>query len=51
MPIEHPRSCVGCSLRQPVQESCEWTPRPAPRSAPSGRVVPFPERSVAAAAG
>jgi hypothetical protein len=51
VPIEHPRSCKGCSLRQPLQESAKRIPRAAPRTAARGKVVPFPDRSVAAAAG
>ena len=63
MPIQHPKQCVGCALREPVDTAAPQeqpadtavpeAPRPRPRrKAPvSGNVVPFPGRKVAAAAG
>ena len=50
-PIDHPRSCAGCSLRQPMHASPERATRQAPRSGVAGKVVPFPGRGVTAAAG
>ena len=53
MPISHPKQCVGCTLRQPVQEVAEERvvhPRRQPVIG-TGKVVPFPGRRVAATAG
>jgi hypothetical protein len=50
-PIEQARSCAGCRLRQPLQIPLH-TSTHQPRDADSvGKVVPFPEREVAAATG
>jgi hypothetical protein len=51
-PIEHPRQCVGCTLRQPIQRQSEQTTHPPRRrEARGGKVVPFPLQEIAAAAG
>jgi hypothetical protein len=63
MPIQSPKQCVGCTLRQAIEEARPEgqtpgpvaPPKPKPRrrrQAPApGNVVPFPGRRVAAAAG
>ncbi len=56
VPIEHPRSCVGCPLRQALQAPGEEAPaartsRRRRRAATPGKVVPFPQREVVAATG
>jgi hypothetical protein len=64
MPIDHPRSCAGCTLRQALQppasrpalqEPLMALPaepaRQAQRTTGTGKVVPFPSREVLAAAG
>jgi hypothetical protein len=51
MPIAHPRQCVGCALRQPVQAAGEPPSRQERRVVKGGLVVPFPSREVAAATG
>ncbi|MGD2206857.1 MAG: hypothetical protein PVH17_08770 [Anaerolineae bacterium] len=45
VPIEHPRACAGCALREPVRA-------PAEQQVPAGagKVVPFPQRERVAAA-
>jgi hypothetical protein len=50
MPIHDPRSCAGCSLRQPLHAPVEpvVTRRPA---AGVGKVVSFPSREALAATG
>jgi hypothetical protein len=49
IPIEHPRVCAGCSLRQAVETAAERPERrPAART---GTIVPFPLREAVAAAG
>jgi hypothetical protein len=51
-PIEHPKQCAGCALRQPVGVEAEKPVRRRRQPvAGSGKVVPFPGRKVAAAAG
>jgi hypothetical protein len=50
-PIEHARSCAGCILRQPLQIPAETSARHVRQSSIAGKVVPFPEREVAVAAG
>ena len=47
-PIEHPRACIGCVLRRPIDAPAE---RPRRRVAGAGKVVPFPEAGVVAATG
>jgi hypothetical protein len=49
VPVEQFRTCVGCSLRQPVQAPVEQPARR--RSARAGMVVPFPQREAVAATG
>lgn len=51
IPIESPKSCVGCALRQPLQSPVKTTVLQRGRVAQSGKVVPFPGREVVAAAG
>lgn len=51
IPIESPKSCVGCPLRQPLQSPLETPIRQRRRVTQPGKVVPFPGREVAAAAG
>jgi hypothetical protein len=51
MPVEQARSCAGCTLRQPVKPVVEQPPRSWPQAQQVGKVVPFPGRQVAAAAG
>lgn len=55
IPIASPRTCAGCALRQPAESiSMEMAESPAPRrrrAEVAGKVVPFPGRRVAAAAG
>jgi hypothetical protein len=51
VPIEHPRACAGCVLRQPVEAPAQ---RPVPRRrqvAGGGKVVSFPGREAMAATG
>jgi hypothetical protein len=50
MPIEHPRSCVGCPLRQALQAPAEEQPRRR-RASRVGKVVPFPQREPRLATG
>jgi hypothetical protein len=50
IPIHEPRSCAGCTLRQPLQPAAAQLERQR-RVAGAGRVVPFPGREVVAAAG
>jgi hypothetical protein len=49
-PIEHPRSCAACPLRQALQAPAEEqiTRR---RASGTGKVVPFPQREPMAATG
>jgi hypothetical protein len=47
-PIESPRACVGCVLRQPVEAPVEQPRRR--RVAGAGKVVPFPGAGAVAAA-
>jgi hypothetical protein len=49
-PIEHPRSCVGCPLRQALQAPAEEQIRRR-RTSGAGKVVPFPQREAVAATG
>ena len=51
VPIEHPRSCAECTLRIPMRAPSEATAPRSRRVGEPGKVVPFPERKVAAAAG
>jgi hypothetical protein len=51
MPIVHPKQCVGCGLRQPVEAGVEAAQRVERRAVKGGLVVPFPSREVVAAAG
>jgi hypothetical protein len=52
-PIDHPRLCAGCALRQPLQETA--APRPARRRSAAartaGKVVAFRGRETVAATG
>jgi len=51
LPIDHPRACAACSLRQPLQASAEEEAAPAQRRAAcAGKVVPFAGREAAPAA-
>jgi hypothetical protein len=50
MPIEHPRSCVGCPLRQAIQPPAEEVSRRR-TAVGMGKVVPFPQREPRAATG
>jgi hypothetical protein len=45
-PIEHPRACISCELRRPVDALVE---RPRRRVAGAGKVVPFPGAGAVAA--
>jgi len=51
MPIEQARSCAGCTLRQPLQIPADTSARQVRQATNAGKVVPFPEREVAAATG
>ncbi len=51
IPIDTPKSCVGCALRQPLQSPAEAAMQRRQRMDHVGKVVPFPGREVAAAAG
>lgn len=51
VPIEHPRACAACALRQPAQAPAEAPARRARPANGRGKVVAFPGREVAAAAG
>jgi hypothetical protein len=51
VPIEHPGTCAECALRIPVRVPSEATDPRSRRVNKPGKVVPFPERNVAAAAG
>jgi hypothetical protein len=51
MPIAHPKQCVGCALRQPVQVLSEQPLGRERRVAKGGLVVPFPSREAVAATG
>jgi hypothetical protein len=48
-PIEHPRACIGCVLRRPVEAPVERPRRR--RVAGAGKVVPFPGTGAVAATG
>lgn len=50
VPIQHPRACAGCPLRQPLH-SVEEPPAVRQRVARPGKVVPFPQRETIAATG
>jgi hypothetical protein len=50
-PIDQARSCAGCTLRQPLQMPAEQVARQVRRASSAGKVVPFPERELAAATG
>jgi hypothetical protein len=50
MPIDHPRVCIGCPLRQAIQAPVEQHVRRR-RAAGNAKVVPFPLREAAAATG
>jgi hypothetical protein len=50
IPVEEPRSCAGCTLRQPVQAPLEQ-PEGIRRVAGMGKVVPFPSHEPLAATG
>ena len=50
LPIEHPHSCTGCSLRQPI-ETPAAQPNPRRPAAHPGKVVPFPQREPVVATG
>ncbi|MFN2166805.1 MAG: hypothetical protein ACK2U9_11165 [Anaerolineae bacterium] len=51
MPLQHPKQCVGCALRQPVGAGTGHVPSHQPRRAVAGgAAVPFPAK-VAAVAG
>jgi hypothetical protein len=51
IPIDQTRSCVGCTLRQPLQIPAEQVARQVRHANSVGKVVPFPERELAAATG
>lgn len=52
LPIQDPRACVGCALRQALQAPTEQpVPRRQRRAAAGGKVVAFPAREAVAAAG
>ncbi len=51
LPIEHPRACVGCALRQPLQAPVQEPRQRVARPGAGGKVVPFPTREVLAATG
>lgn len=51
VPIGHPRACVGCVLRRPVDGAGEGPRRRRRRVAGAGKVVPFPGAGVVAASG
>jgi hypothetical protein len=51
MPIDQARSCAGCTLRQPLQIPAEQVAHQVRRANSTGKVVPFPEREMAAATG
>ena len=55
IPIASPRSCAGCTLRQPAESTqvgiAEVPIQRKRRAEAMGKVVPFPRRRVAAAAG
>lgn len=42
MPVEHPRVCAGCTLRQPIDAPAEQPVRRQRRVVGRGRVVAFP---------
>ena len=50
MPIYEPRSCAGCTLRQPLQAPVE-RPKRQRRVTGAGRAVPFSSREALVAAG
>jgi hypothetical protein len=50
LPIHGPRACASCSLRQPL-DSTTGVPEPRRPGVVVGRVVSFPTREAAAAAG
>ena len=50
LPIEHLRSCTGCSLRQPM-ETPAARPNPRRPAAHPGKVVPFPLQEPVVATG
>jgi hypothetical protein len=50
-PIQHPKQCTGCALRQPCQTPAQQVPRRGKAAAASGKVVTFPSRERAAATG
>ena len=49
-PIQEPRSCTGCTLRQPIQAPLEQADQRR-RAAGIGKVVPFPSHEPLAATG
>lgn len=51
LPIEHPRACAGCALRQPVWVPAQEPLQHAVRPGAGSKVVPFPTREVLAATG
>lgn len=51
IPIEHPRACVGCALRQPLQVPIQESAQRAARPTAVGKVVPFRTRELLAATG
>lgn len=51
MPIDQPRACVGCALRQPVQATVEPRGRRRRQVVGGGKVVPFPRQGAVAATG
>ena len=48
LPIESPRACANCALRQPVQAQAA-PPAQRRQAAQPGKVVPFPQREPVAA--
>jgi hypothetical protein len=52
IPIEHPKQCAACALRQPLQApGLRPVQRRQQQVAAGGKVVPFPVREAAVAAG
>jgi len=51
LPIDHPKQCAGCALRQPAQPVETPAPRRRRVAAAGAKVVPFPQREAVAATG